>query len=55
MKYSSLDRRQAVKAPVFPLTDSNGNEIRSDRRSGKVRRKNRQYPNIVSKILDSIN
>ena len=54
MKYSSLDRRQAVKAPVFPLVDSDGNEVRNDRRSGKVRRKNRNHPNIASKILNSI-
>jgi len=46
------DRRKAEQHPVFPLTDSNGNKIASERRcGGHDRRKNRLETDVVDKIL----
>jgi hypothetical protein len=49
------DRRKAKTDPVFPLIDSEGEWVKSDRRRSKDRRKNYPGDDIASKIIDIIN
>ena len=54
MKHSSLDRRKTEEPPFFPLMDSNGSEVRNERRCGKDRRKDKRDSDIASHILNSL-
>lgn len=51
MKHSSQDRRKTETHPPFPLEDSMGHKVRSDRRCGKERRKNQRDSDIAGQIL----
>jgi hypothetical protein len=51
----SGDRRKATTTPDFPIVDSEGKEVKGERRSGKDRRKNKRGTDIAGRILNILN
>lgn len=49
------DRRKVEHQPIFPLVDSEGHQIVSERRSGNDRRKGTRGTDVVNKILNILN
>ena len=49
------DRRKSEQHFSFPLIDSEGYTVTSERRRGKKRRKGRRRSDIAGKILNIIN
>ena len=52
MNASQEDRRKNRQEARFPLTDSQGNTILCERRSGKDRRKKRRQQDVAIEILN---
>jgi hypothetical protein len=54
MQSSQEDRRKNAQQASFPLVDSEGHKVQSERRSGKDRRRNRRKNNVAGEILGII-
>ncbi len=54
MQSSHEDRRKNDRDSSFPLIDSEGRQVLSERRSGKDRRKNKRQYEVATEILNSI-
>ncbi|MDX2505943.1 MAG: hypothetical protein QNL62_15915 [Gammaproteobacteria bacterium] len=55
MKHFKDERRKSEMHQAFPFIDSEGNEVKYDRRRGNSRRRNKQDSDIADKILNIIN
>ena len=55
MRRQEGDRRQYHGKVNFPIIDSDGNEVRYDRRSGRDRRRNEEGRDIAATIMSILN